>query len=89
VKKLYVGNLPFGATEDDVRELFEQYGSVHSVKLIMDRDTGIPRGFGFVEMDADVAPAAISALDGSNFQGRPLRVNEARDPGLPRMRGAS
>ncbi len=78
-QKLYVGNLPFSATEDSVRELFAQHGSVHSVKLITDRNTGKPSGFGFVEMDASSAEAAISALDGSEFGGRPLRVNEARE----------
>lgn len=78
-KKIYVGNLPFTATEDDIRDLFAQYGEVHSVNLISDRETGRPRGFGFVEMeDAD---QAISALDGQDFGGRSLRVNEARERG--------
>ena len=76
-KKIYVGNLPFTATEDEVRELFSQHGAVHSVALITDRDTGRPRGFGFVEMDD--AEAAISALDGKEMGGRELRVNEAQD----------
>ena len=67
MKKLYVGNLPFSATEDDIRQAFSQYGSVSSVALINDRDTGQPRGFGFVEME-----------DGADFGGRNLRVNEAR-----------
>jgi len=76
-KKIYVGNLPFTATEDAVRELFAQYGPVQAVSLITDRDTGQPRGFGFVEMD-EGADAAIAALDQMDFGGRNLRVNEAR-----------
>jgi RNA recognition motif-containing protein len=76
VKKVYVGNLPFTATEDEVRELFAQHGAVHSVRLISDRDTGRPRGFGFVEME-DVS-AAIAALNGAEFGGRTLRGDEAR-----------
>lgn len=75
--KLYVGNLPFSATEDSIRQLFSQYGAVHSVSLITDRETGRLRGFGFVEMDN--APDAIKALDGIEFEGRNLRVNEARE----------
>ena len=78
MKKLYVGNLPFSASEDDVRQLFEQHGAVESVALINDRDTGRPRGFGFVEMDDEPAGAAIGALDGQDYGGRALRVNEAR-----------
>ncbi len=79
MKKLYVGNLPFSATEDELRALFEQHGTVHSVRLISDRETGRPRGFGFVEMDEDAADAAIEATDGQDMGGRPLRVNEARE----------
>jgi len=79
VKKLYVGNLPFSATEDEVNELFSQHGTVHSVALINDRDTGRPRGFGFVEMDDNAAQAAIQALDGHEMGGRNLRVNEAQE----------
>ena len=75
-KKLYVGNLPFSATEDEIRALFEEHGEVMSVALIMDRETGRPRGFGFVEMEN--ADAAMQALDGNDFGGRTLRVNEAR-----------
>ena len=75
---IYVGNLPFSATEDDVRNLFAEYGNVQSVKLIIDRDTGRPRGFGFVEMDGSEAAAAIEALDGQDYDGRSLRINEAR-----------
>lgn len=78
MKRIYVGNLPFTANEDEVRQLFEQHGSVHSVDLIADRETGRPRGFGFVEMEDDQAGAAITALDGTDFGGRSLRVNEAR-----------
>jgi RNA recognition motif-containing protein len=78
VKKIYVGNLPFSATDEEVRQLFEQHGSVLSVNLISDRETGRPRGFGFVEMEDDDATSAISALDGQDFGGRSLRVNEAR-----------
>ena len=85
VKKLYVGNLPFTATDAEVNELFSQHGTVHSVALINDRETGRPRGFGFVEMDDDAAQAAISALDGYEMGGRALRVNEAQE--RPRRSG--
>ena len=77
-KKIYVGNLPFTATDETVRELFQAHGTVESVNLITDRDTGRPRGFGFVEMPEAEADAAISALDQKDFGGRSLRVNEAR-----------
>ena len=76
---LYVGNLPFSATEDDVEALFSQHGSVAGVKLISDRETGRPRGFGFVEMGEAGANAAIEALNGSDMEGRPLRVNQANE----------
>lgn len=76
-KRIYVGNLPFTATEDDVRELFGAFGEVTSVSLINDRETGRPRGFGFVEME-DGADEAVQALDGSNLGGRTLKINEAR-----------
>ncbi len=79
VKKIYIGNLPFRAYEEEVRELFAQYGEVYSVDLITDRETGRPRGFGFVEMEGDGALAAIEGLDGTEFGGRTLRVNEARE----------
>lgn len=75
---VYVGNLPFSATEEDLQALFDQHGRVDSVKLISDRETGRPRGFGFVEMDEAGATAAISALNGTDMEGRPLRVNEAK-----------
>ena len=78
VKTIYVGNLPFSATSNDVGDLFAVYGNVHSVNLINDRETGRPRGFGFVEMDDDAAMAAIEALNGSEVGGRSLRINEAR-----------
>jgi RNA recognition motif-containing protein len=77
--KLYVGNLSFDATEDSLRALFAQYGTVDSAKLISDRETGRPRGFGFVEMPNADASKAMQALNGKEFQGRALRVNEAQD----------
>jgi RNA recognition motif-containing protein len=77
--KIYVGNLPFTATEPDVRELFAQHGTVESVALPTDRETGRPRGFGFVEMPPADAQRAMQALNGFNMGGRPLRVNEAQD----------
>ena len=80
-KKLYVGNLPFSATEQELRELFEKHGSVDSVNVIMDRETGRSRGFGFVEMDDSGAESARQALDGADMAGRTLRVNEAHDRG--------
>ena len=76
---LYVGNLPFSATEDELQALFAEHGDVQSVKLISDRDTGRPRGFGFVEMDETGAKAAIAALNGTEMDGRPLRINEAQE----------
>lgn len=78
MKKIYVGNLPYSATEDEVRDLFGQHGEVQSVNLINDRETGRPRGFGFVEMDDANADAAIEALNGFTLGGRALSVNEAR-----------
>jgi RNA recognition motif-containing protein len=79
VKTIYCGNLPFSASEDEVRQLFEQHGTVNAVRLISDRQTGRPRGFGFVEMEDGGADAAIEALNGTDFGGRTLRVNEARE----------
>jgi RNA recognition motif-containing protein len=79
-KKLYVGNLPFTTTEDELRSTFGAHGSVHSVNVIMDRETGRPRGFAFVEMeDASGAQAAIRALDGTQLGGRSLKVSEAQE----------
>lgn len=77
-KKLYVGNLSFDATEEQVREMFAEHGAVESVAMITDRDTGRFRGFCFVEMETSAANAAIKALDGKDVDGRELRVNEAK-----------
>jgi len=77
-KKLYVGNLPWSATQDEVRAAFEAYGEVTSINLIEDRETGRPRGFGFIEMDENGAREAIEAMDGKDFGGRNLKVNEAK-----------
>ena len=86
-KKLYVGNLPFSITEDSLSDAFAQCGTVDSVKIIMDRDTGRSKGFGFVEMSSDdEAAAAIEKLDGSDLDGRQMRVNEAK-PQEPRQGG--
>lgn len=76
---IYVGNLPFQTTEEDLRTMFAAYGTVDNVNIIMDRMTGRSRGFGFVEMsDSSAAEAAINALNGSDVDGRALTVNEAR-----------
>ena len=83
-KSIYVGNLPWSATEEQVQELFAQYGTVNSVKLISDRETGRARGFGFVEMEDAEAAAAIEALDNQSFGGRTLHINEAK-PRAPRQ----
>ena len=83
MKSIYVGNMAYSASEQDVRELFSQYGDVLSVKLIVDRDTGKAKGFGFVEMEDSEAEKAIDALNNSEFLGRNLRVNEAK-PREPR-----
>ncbi|NDV28239.1 RNA-binding protein [Desulfovibrio sp. JC010] len=77
-KNIYVGNLPWSSSEEDVRAAFEEFGEVISVKLINDRETGRPRGFGFVEMEDNGAIKAIESLDGTDFGGRNLKVNEAR-----------
>ncbi|HEX4267449.1 MAG TPA: RNA-binding protein [Steroidobacteraceae bacterium] len=77
--KLYVGNLPFTATDEAVRALFAQHGTVEKVSLITDRDTGRPRGFGFVEMSNADASRAMQSLNGTDFDGRALRVNEAQE----------
>ncbi len=77
--KLYVGNLPFSTTETEVNDLFSQHGEVLDVALISDRETGRPKGFGFVEMkEEQAARDAIGALDGQDFGGRNIKVNEAR-----------
>lgn len=82
MKTIYVGNLPYSSTEDDLRTLFGGHGEVHDVDLIPDPDTGLHKGFGFVKMEAAAAMSAIDALDGSDFRGRTIRVNEARNKGL-------
>lgn len=79
MSKIYVGNLPFSATEDAVRTLFAQHGTVETVALITDRETGRPRGFGFVEMARADAARAIQNLNGRDMDGRALKVNEAQD----------
>ncbi len=85
--KLYVGNLSYETSENDLRDAFAQYGEVASAKIIMDRDTGRSKGFGFVEFnDDDAARKAMSSLNGSEFKGRSLTVNEAR-PQTERQRG--
>ncbi len=79
MKKIYVGNLPYNAGEADLRQLFEAHGTVASAAVVIDRETGKSRGFGFVEMtDDDQAGAAVAALNGSQYAGRALTVNEAR-----------
>jgi RNA recognition motif-containing protein len=77
-KNLYVGNLPWSTSEDELRDAFAQYGEVESVKIVYDRETGRSRGFGFVEIEESAADQAIEALNGSEFGGRTLKVNEAR-----------
>jgi RNA recognition motif-containing protein len=77
-KKIYVGNLPFRATEEELSGLFSEIGAVESVSIITDRDTGRSKGFGFVSMSDDDADKAIAALNGKDFAGRALTVNEAR-----------
>ena len=84
---IYVGNLPFSATEADVRSMFEKHGAVQAVKLVNDRETGRPRGFGFVEMPRQDAARAIQSLNGQDMGGRPLKVNEAQDK--PRGNGGA
>jgi RNA recognition motif-containing protein len=92
---IYVGNLPYSITEDELRTAFERYGAVSSAKIVIDRETGRSKGFGFVEMpDQDEAEAAVKALDGAPLNGRPARVNPAKPrtpgpggPGGPRRPG--
>jgi RNA recognition motif-containing protein len=84
--QVFVGNIPFSASEEDVRELFARYGQVQKVQIATDRETGRPRGFGFVEMPSTAeAEAAIAAVHGTSLDGRPLSVSAAR----PRERRAS
>jgi len=79
-KKIYVGNMNYATTEDSLRELFGQFGTVESVAVVVDRATGRAKGFGFVEMESpEAAQAAIQKLDGQEFEGRKLRVNEAQE----------
>ena len=86
-KKLYVGNLPFAATDESLQEIFSQIGTVTSAKVIIDRDSGRSKGFGFVEMSTDGEAAdAISRFNGAEFEGRPMTVSEAR-PMAPREGG--
>jgi len=84
--KLYVGNLPFTVTEEAVRNLFAPHGTVEKISLINDRDTGRPRGFGFVEMSNSDASRAMQALNGQDMEGRALKINEAQD--RPRAGGS-
>ena len=78
-KKLYVGNLPYTVSDSDLQRLFEPHGAVQSAQVVVDRDTGRSKGFGFVEMETgEAAQAAITALNGQDFSGRSLTVNEAR-----------
>jgi RNA recognition motif-containing protein len=79
VKKIYIGNLPWSATEAELNEMFAKFGAVESAAIVTDRETGRSRGFGFIEMnEAEEADKAIQALDGTDMGGRPLRVNEAQ-----------
>ena len=81
-KKLYVGSLPYSTTEDELREMFGQFGAVSSVRIITDKFTGQSKGFGFVEMSSDAeAKAAIAALDGKDCGGYTVKVNEAKSKG--------
>ena len=79
MKKIYVGNLPWSTTEADLRDMFGAFGEILSAAVITDRDTGRSRGFAFVELDDADADKAIAELDGRDFGGRALRVNEAQD----------
>jgi RNA recognition motif-containing protein len=79
MKVLYVGNLPFTATEEEVRTMYSEFGAVNSVKIIKDKETGRSRGFCFVEMEDDAALKAIEGTNGKDYSGRSLRVNEARE----------
>ena len=88
MKKLYVGNLAWGVSDDDLQNVFSEYGSVASAVVITDRETGRSRGFGFVELE-DGADQAIEALNGQDLQGRPMRVNEAQSKGGGGGRGGN
>ena len=82
--KIYVGNLPWSAGDQELEEMFTGFGSVQSARVILKRETGRSRGFGFVEMDDDAARKAIDDLNGQDMAGRPLRVNEAQERGPSR-----
>ena len=84
MKSVYIGNMPYNFDEEDVREHFEQYGEVKNVKLVFDRETQRPKGYGFVEMDDDEAFSAIEQLNGTQWGGRTIKVNEA-NPRKPRF----
>lgn len=87
-KKLYVGNLPYSANDDSLKGIFEQAGTVESAKVIVDRDTGRAKGFGFVEMSTEEeASEAINKLNNADFEGRPMKVSEAK-PQAPREGGS-
>jgi len=77
--RLYVGNLPYSANEDAIRALFAEFGTVQNLSLVNDRQTGTPRGFGFVEMSSDDAVKAMHGLNGKDFDGRPMKVNESQE----------
>lgn len=79
IRKIYIGNLPFSASEDEIAALFAQWGDVLSVKLILDRRTGCSRGFAFVEMEGEESMTAVMGLDGTRFRDRNLRVNEVAE----------
>ncbi len=79
MKKIYVGNLPWSVGDVELEELFASLGTVHSAKVITDRDTGRSRGFGFVEMDDEAGDKAIAELNGKDIEGRQLRINEANE----------
>jgi RNA recognition motif-containing protein len=85
--KIFVGNLPFSATSENVGALFAQHGKVETISLITDRDTGSPRGFGFIDMSASDAARAIQNLNGQDFEGRALKVSQAEERGNNRRGG--
>jgi cold-inducible RNA-binding protein len=80
-KTLFVGNLPWSVNDDNLEKIFEEFGKVHSARVITDRETGRSRGFGFVEVDADVADTCMREVNGMEIDSRPLRVNEANQRG--------
>jgi len=86
MKSIYVGNLSFDVTPDQIEELFSPHGNVHSINLINDRDSGEPRGFAFVEMDDEVADKVIELTNGIELRGRNLKVNFAKPRGVRRLR---